>query len=116
MTAHVWDGGLARGTHQEFDGIGGDNRFTIGDNSTTLNFHASHVTGTIIASGFVASAKGMAPQALGVGYDWNSDESEVTLAASNGMLVSIIRMVLILAPYQILGLEHIYLMLETWTL
>lgn len=88
MTAHVWDGGLARSTHQEYDGPGGNNRFSIGDNSSTLNFHAAHVTGTIIASGVQPAAKGMAPRAQAVGFDWNSDLSEATSAASNGMLVS----------------------------
>ena len=54
MTAHVWDGGPTRPTHQEFDGPGGNNRVTINDGATTLNgnsFHAQHVTGTIVASG-----------------------------------------------------------------
>jgi len=88
MTAHVWDGGLARGTHQEYDGPGGNNRFSIGDGTTTLNYHSAHVTGTIIASGVVANAKGMAPQAKAVGYEWNNDTSEATTAASNGMLIS----------------------------
>ncbi|MFK7750301.1 MAG: S8 family serine peptidase [Kordia sp.] len=88
MTAHVWDGGLARASHQEYDGAGGTNRFSIGDSSTTLNFHAAHVTGTIIASGVVADAKGMAPHASAVGHDWNSDLAEATSAASSGMLVS----------------------------
>lgn len=88
MIAHVWDGGLARATHQEYDGAGGSNRFSIGDGSTTQNFHAGHVTGTIIASGVQAQAKGMAPHANAVGYDWNSDLSEATSAASNGMLIS----------------------------
>lgn len=88
MTAHVWDGGLARSTHQEYDGVGGNNRFSIGDNSTTLNFHAAHVTGTIIASGVVASAKGMAPQARAIGYDWNNDTGEATASTGNGMLLS----------------------------
>lgn len=88
MTAYVWDGGLARGTHQEYDGAGGSNRFSIGDNSTTLNFHAAHVTGTIIASGVVANAKGMAPHAKAIGSDWNSDLAEATSAAANGMLIS----------------------------
>jgi hypothetical protein len=88
MTAHVWDGGLARPTHQEYDGPGGNNRFSIGDASTTLNFHAAHVTGTIIASGVQPAAKGMAPQAQAVGYDWNSDLAEATTAANNGMLIS----------------------------
>ncbi len=88
MIAHVWDGGLARATHQEYDGAGGSNRFSIGDGSTTQNFHAGHVTGTIIASGVQAQAKGMAPHARAVGYDWNSDLSEATSAAANGMLIS----------------------------
>jgi hypothetical protein len=88
MTAHVWDGGLARASHQEYDGAGGNNRFSIGDGTTTLNYHSAHVTGTIIASGVVANAKGMAPQASAIGYEWNNDTSEATSAAGNGMLVS----------------------------
>ena len=88
MTAYVWDGGLARTTHQEFTGESGESRFTIGDTSSALNFHAAHVMGTIIASGVNASAKGMAPKAKGIGSDWNSDLSEATEAAANGMLVS----------------------------
>jgi hypothetical protein len=88
MTAYVWDGGLARGTHQEYDGAGGSNRFTINDGSSTLNFHAAHVTGTIMASGVDANAKGMAPHSKVRGSDWNSDKAEATTAASNGMLIS----------------------------
>ncbi|MDG5491174.1 immunoglobulin-like domain-containing protein [Psychroserpens sp. SPM9] len=88
MTAHVWDGGLARTTHQEYDGPGGNNRFSIGDGTTALHYHSAHVTGTIIASGVVANAKGMAPQASAVGYDWNNDTSEATSASGNGMLIS----------------------------
>ncbi len=88
MTAHVWDGGLARTSHQEYDGAGGNNRFSIGDGTTALHYHSAHVTGTIMASGVDANAKGMAPHASAVGYDWNSDKAEATTAASNGMLVS----------------------------
>jgi len=88
MIAYVWDEGLARSTHQEYDGIGGDNRFSIGDGTTTLNFHGAHVTGTIIASGVDPEAKGMAPQASAVGHDWNNDDSEIADAAANGMLLS----------------------------
>ncbi len=88
MTGHVWDGGLARTTHQEYDGPEGNNRFSIGDTSTTLNFHAAHVTGTIMAYGAVPEAKGMAPRANAVGYDWNADLAEATTAATNGMLLS----------------------------
>jgi PKD repeat protein len=88
MTAHVWDGGLARSTHQEYDGIGGSNRFSIGDGTSALHYHSAHVTGTIMASGYSPNAKGMAPQADAVGYDWDYDASEATTAASNGMLLS----------------------------
>ncbi|WP_237276778.1 S8 family serine peptidase, partial [Tenacibaculum ovolyticum] len=88
MTAHVWDGGLARTTHQEYDGAGGNNRFSIGDGTTARHFHAAHVAGTIISSGVKANAKGMAPHSKAVGYDWNNDKTEATSAASNGMLIS----------------------------
>ncbi len=88
LTAHVWDGGLARSTHQEYDGAGGNNRFSIGDGTTALHYHSAHVTGTIMASGVQASAKGMAWQANAVGYDWNNDVAEATTAAGNGMLIS----------------------------
>ncbi|MGJ8744214.1 S8 family serine peptidase [Polaribacter sp.] len=88
MTAYVWDGGLARSTHQEYDGEGGEDRFSIGDGTTELNFHAAHVMGTIIASGFEPAAKGMAPKAKGIGNDWTNDLAEATEAAANGMLIS----------------------------
>ncbi len=90
MTAYVWDGGGTRPSHQEFDGAGGTNRVSIIDGST-LNgnsFHAQHVTGTIVASGVDANAKGMAPHAKARTADWNSDKAEATTQASNGMLLS----------------------------
>jgi hypothetical protein len=90
MTAGVWDGGGTRTTHQEFDGPGGTNRVTIIDGST-LNgnsFHAQHVTGTIMASGVVADAKGMAPYARARTADWNNDKAEVTSEAAAGLLIS----------------------------
>ena len=88
MTAHVWDGGLARITHQEYDGAGGNNRFSIGDGTTVKHYHSAHVTGTIISSGVDANAKGMAPYGKAIGYDWNNDKTEATTAAANGMLIS----------------------------
>ena len=91
MTAHVWDGGPTRVTHQEFDGPGGNNRVTINDGATSLNgnsFHAQHVTGTIVASGVQAAAKGMAPQARALTHDWTNDLSEATSEAAAGMLIS----------------------------
>jgi len=89
MTAHIWDAALARRTHREYDGAGGTDRYSAGDDTTDLDEHSAHVTGTIIASGVDANAKGMAPQARAVGYDWDNDEAEATdAAANNGMLIS----------------------------
>ena len=88
MTIHIWDDGVARASHQEYDGAGGTDRFSIGDGSTEMDYHAAHVTGTIIASGVNAKAKGMAPHAKAIGYDWNNDEAETITAAANGMLIS----------------------------
>lgn len=88
MTTHVWDGGIARPSHQEFDGSGGNNRYSVGDGASNLLSHSGHVTGTIMASGVVANAKGMAPESNVVGYNWTSDKSEATTAASNGMIIS----------------------------
>ena len=91
MTAYVWDGGATRPTHQEFDGPGGNNRVSINDGVTTLNgnsFHAQHVTGTIVASGVRANAKGMASHARARTNDWTNDLAEATAAAADGMLIS----------------------------
>ncbi len=83
MTVHEWDGGAIRTTHQELTG-----RVTQGDGASTTHYHAQHVAGTMIGSGVVASAKGMAPAANLRAFDWNSDESEMATEASNGALVS----------------------------
>lgn len=86
MTGGVWDGGPTRLTHQEFGG-----RMTSGDNNTSLNgnsFHATHVTGTVGASGIQANAKGMAPAANVKTFDWNDDELEAFNEAQNGLLLS----------------------------
>lgn len=88
MTAYVWDGGASRAAHQEFDGPGGNNRVTQIDGATSFSSHATHVTGTMVASGFSANAKGMAAHAQARTSDWNSDLAEMTTAAANGMLIS----------------------------
>lgn len=88
MTAYVWDGGWVYTNHQEFDGPGGDDRVTIGDDENQYSDHGTHVTGTILASGVNPEAKGMAPQANGVSYRWNSDIPEGAAAAADGMLLS----------------------------
>ncbi|TAF22706.1 MAG: hypothetical protein EAZ71_13710, partial [Verrucomicrobia bacterium] len=78
VTVGVWDGGSVRSTHQEFNG-----RVTVKDASFPID-HATHVGGTIAASGVVASAKGMAPATLIDSYDWNSDVAEMTSRGASG--------------------------------
>ncbi|MFL1580820.1 peptidase S8, partial [Riemerella anatipestifer] len=82
MKVHEWDGGKVRVSHKEFGG-----RATQKDNSTSLSEHATHVAGTMVASGVDASAKGMAPKATLDAYDWNSDEDEMTAAAADGAIL-----------------------------
>lgn len=72
VTVGVWDGGAVRATHQEFGG-----RVTVKDGAAPLD-HATHVGGTIAASGVVAAAKGMATAVSVDSYEWTSDKSEMT--------------------------------------
>ncbi|WP_188405199.1 S8 family serine peptidase, partial [Psychroflexus salis] len=91
MIAHVWDGGHARATHQEYQGESNGSRVTIMDEASEgldLNFHAGHVTGTIIASGILPAAKGMAPKSKVDSYKWNNDLVEAANSAAAGMLIS----------------------------
>jgi len=86
LTVGVWDGGPTRISHQEFG-----NRMTVGDGVTTLNgnsFHATHVTGTIGASGIDPAAKGMAPSINVKTFNWTNDIVEVVQEVQNGLLLS----------------------------
>lgn len=74
----VWDGGSVRNTHQEF----GTNRVVKRNSSAANDEHATHVAGTIGATGVQASAKGMAPLVAIDSYDWNSDYAEMTSAGA----------------------------------
>lgn len=82
MKVGVWDGGVVI-NHTEFAG-----RARHQDGAAENSNHATHVTGTIIASGVKASAKGMAFEAEAVTYDWNSDMAEMADQASKGLLLS----------------------------
>ncbi|MBO9633276.1 MAG: S8 family serine peptidase, partial [Chitinophagaceae bacterium] len=78
----LWDGGQVLATHVELTG-----RITNKDN-TALSDHATHVAGTMMATGVNPLAKGMAykMQAMNA-YDFNNHLSEM-LTASTGLLVS----------------------------
>ncbi|MEC5394295.1 T9SS-dependent choice-of-anchor J family protein [Bergeyella sp. RCAD1439] len=83
MQVYEWDGGAVRVGHQEFGG-----RVTQRDTPSGYSDHATHVAGTMVASGVNALAKGMAPKALLNAYDWTDDESEMISAALEGALLS----------------------------
>ena len=74
----IWDGGAVFGTHVEFA-----NRVTQQDNVTTTDFHATHVSGTLIATGISAQARGMSFGANLKAWDFNSDNSEMAAAAKD---------------------------------
>lgn len=78
----IWDGGTPRATHQEFRG-----RVSLGDTEGPGD-HATHVAGTMVATGVNPVARGMAYQAQLVGFGWNNDQGEMAAAAANGLTVS----------------------------
>lgn len=83
IVAGVWDGSKIRETHLEITG-----RATPSDAAVGLSSHATHVTGTIIASGVSSTRRGIAYGGLVHSYDWTSDISEMTTFGGEGYLVS----------------------------
>ncbi len=73
----VWDGGAVLTTHQEFGG-----RVMVKDLAHS-HFHATHVGGTIGASGVDSDAKGMAPAVTIHSYDWGNDLAEMGASAAS---------------------------------
>lgn len=88
MIVGEWDGGAVRATHQEFGSrvTQKDNITFTSSNSNTA--HATHVAGTLIASGVQANAKGMAHQGNLWANDWNNDVAEMASQAAEGLLIS----------------------------
>lgn len=68
-----WDAGKVKTDHVELTG-----RVTIKDGTSTLSDHATHTSGTMIASGVNPLAKGMAPEATLDVYDFTNDVVEMT--------------------------------------
>ena len=79
----VWDGGKIRTTHVEF----GTRVYSL-DSGFEIVGHATHVAGTIGATGLNPDAIGMANQCYIEGYDWDNDNSEMRQAAKDGLLIS----------------------------
>jgi len=79
----VWDGGRVLANHVELTG-----RVIQKDGPPTTSDHATHVAGTMIASGVLAAAKGMAYGMQDLqAYDFSNDISEMFNAAP-GLLLS----------------------------
>ncbi|MFC4231637.1 S8 family serine peptidase [Parasediminibacterium paludis] len=75
----IWDGGQVMPTHKELIG-----RITQKDSTTPVIAHATHVTGTLMASGVNPIAKGMAYNLQGIiAYDFYNDLAEITAEAGN---------------------------------
>ena len=85
MIGGVWDGGRVRDTHNLLE-----DRTTQIDNPGSISSHATHVSGTMVGSGSQVNgqAKGMAPMAELLTYEFGADEPEMTNAAANGLLIS----------------------------
>lgn len=90
LVVGIFDQTRPKRDHPEFG-----TRLTQVDGSTeTLSEHSTHVTGTILASGVNAAARGMAYEATGWAFNWEADISKM-LANSyepsskpEGMLIS----------------------------
>lgn len=80
----VWDEGSPLLTHKEFTG-----RITQKDNAKDVVTHSTHVAGIVMSKGLNPLSKGMSYNVKGIlDYDWNSDLSEMSAAAANGLLIS----------------------------
>jgi hypothetical protein len=80
VTVGIWDGGLVYSAHREF---AGRIVFEESDDGETDHYHATHVGGTIGASGITARATGMAPNVDIRSYAWDDDISEMTQQAAS---------------------------------
>ena len=78
----MWDGGTPLPNHVELIGR------IVNPDSAAVSDHATHVAGTLIATGINPIAKGMAFNAQKlIAYDYNNDQSEM-MAASPNLLLS----------------------------
>ena len=79
----IWDAGAVRETHQELSG-----RVVQRGSAPGLSNHATHVAGTMIASGVDGDAQGMSVGSTLDAYYWTNDIAEMSEAAAEGLPVS----------------------------
>ncbi|MEM8954807.1 MAG: S8 family serine peptidase [Verrucomicrobiota bacterium] len=76
-TMGIWEvSGIPRLTHTEFSG-----RVSVGDGTSEMSDHATHVAGILFAEGVNAAVKGMAPGASLVAHSSTDDTVEMALLA-----------------------------------
>ena len=78
----MWDGGNALSTHQEFG-----SRIKLQENLSGTDIHGTHVAGILASAGINSTSRGMAWGAEVKVWDFNNDNSEMSLAAAN-LLIS----------------------------
>lgn len=95
MILGIWDGGQPLADHQNLGVsrvINKDGEFTTGSTAGAIQNginHATHVSGTMVGNGTNnVFAKGMAPKADLWANTWDNDLTEMSLQASQGLLVS----------------------------
>ena len=82
ITIGIWDASLVYNRHQEHRAR------VIGKETGGAANHATHVAGTLIASGILNEARGMAPNSRVHSYNWNFHSSEMLVEAEQGLLLS----------------------------
>ena len=82
FTIGMWDARPAFNGHQEHQ-----SRIIQKETGGVAN-HATHVAGTLIASGINEEAMGMAPRARIHSYNWNFHSTEMLIEARDGLLIS----------------------------
>ncbi len=83
ITIGVWDGGLVLSDHQEFQ------KRVKNKIGSEFSNHATHVTGTIAASGVNPEAKGMLPNVnIHSYYAFDDDLGPMAIEAANGLILS----------------------------
>ena len=78
----MWDASPAFDGHQEHHSR------IIKKESGGVSNHATHVSGTLVASGVYTEALGMAPKARVHSYNWNFHSTEMLVEARDGLLIS----------------------------
>lgn len=86
QVAGVWDAGVARMSHEQYQGLSGvtapagwpgSSRVYNVNTGANMHYHAAHVTGTIVGDGSNnASAQGYAPSAVALVHLWKNVDEE----------------------------------------